>query len=312
MSCYHPMLAYRSKAGRSRKTGAWPIVFSVKQGYKDLQVQIPCGRCIGCRLDRSREWANRCVAEAREYDRNCFITLTYNDKFVQKSLNKRDFVLFMKRLRKANHEGIRFFHCGEYGSLLSRPHHHACLFNYDFTDKKLWTTRRGVSLYRSEHLESLWSDPDTGESFGFSTIGDVSFESAAYVARYVTKKITGEKATEHYDGRVPEYITMSRGSAKLGTGGIGRRFVERFMDDIYKQDKLYVRPGIPCRPGRFYDSIFDDHNPEGMARVKRERRRKAKEQDLKGENTYERLEVKEAIKKQQVSRLKRHFEEVDL
>ena len=100
-------------------------------------------------------------------------------------------------------QGVRFFHCGEYGELLYRPHYHACLFGFDFSDKVLWSTRGGVRLYRSKILEKLWT-------FGFSTIGDVTFESAAYVARYCTKKITGDKADEHYNGRSPEYVTMSR------------------------------------------------------------------------------------------------------
>ena len=158
MPCYHPITAYRSITGRDKSTGKWQIVFTKRDGYTDLEVKIPCGKCVGCRLERSRQWAIRCVHEAKMHENNCFITLTYNDKNVDKngSLNKRDFVLFMKKLRKKYSEGIRFFHCGEYGEEFSRPHHHACIFNFDFPDKKLYTIRQNTKLYRSDNLEKLW------------------------------------------------------------------------------------------------------------------------------------------------------------
>ena len=102
MPCYYPLTAYRSKQGRDPKTGKWPVVFNVKDGYSDLEVKIPCGQCIGCRLEKSRQWAIRCIHEASLYDRNCFITLTFDDEHLDphKSLNKRDFQLFMKRLEE--------------------------------------------------------------------------------------------------------------------------------------------------------------------------------------------------------------------
>ena len=130
MACYHPMTAYRSRAGRDPKTGKWPVVFNITQGYADMEVSVACGQCIGCRLERSRQWAIRCVHEASLHPINCFITLTYSPEHEhrlyvpypdletgevignQLSLRKDDFVLFMKRLRKKFGEGIRFFHCG--------------------------------------------------------------------------------------------------------------------------------------------------------------------------------------------------------
>ena len=111
MACYHPILAYRSKTGRDPITGKWPIVFNITQGYADMPVQLPCGQCIGCRLERSRQWAIRCVHEASLYDDNCFITLTYDDERAV-SLNYTDFQLFMKRLRaRFPKDVIRFFCC---------------------------------------------------------------------------------------------------------------------------------------------------------------------------------------------------------
>ena len=81
MACYHPITAYRSKAGRDPKTGKWPVVFNVSQGYSDMPVTVACNQCIGCRLERSRQWAIRCVHEASLHPINCFITLTYAPEY---------------------------------------------------------------------------------------------------------------------------------------------------------------------------------------------------------------------------------------
>ena len=244
MVCYHPITAWRSQEGRGAN-GKWPLVFNKRDGYCDLEVKIPCGQCSGCRLDRSRQWAVRCVHEASMYTDNCFITLTYdNEHLASDSLVPRDYVLFMKRLRKMFGSGIRFFHCGEYGSINERPHHHAIIFNFDFPDKELWSIRDGFCLYRSRSLEDLWP-------YGFSTIGDVTFESAAYVARYVLKKISGKESTEHYHGRIPEYVTMSR------KPGNAYDWIRKFKNDVYPNDFVVIRGGIKCRPPRYYDNIYD-------------------------------------------------------
>lgn len=158
-------------------------------------VQLPCGQCIGCRLDYSLHWAVRCMHEAQMHDENCFLTLTYSDEHVPSSgsLDKGALQKFWKRLRKRFPERrIRYFACGEYGERLHRPHYHACVFGFDFPDRELFMMREGIPLYTSEALAQCWP-------FGFCSIGDVTFESAAYVARYACKKITGEAASRHYE-----------------------------------------------------------------------------------------------------------------
>ena len=204
MTCYHPITAYQHRFLHS-KNGKHLIDFKGGSYREWEEIQLPCGRCVGCRLDKSREWAVRCVHEALLHDKNCFITLTFNDDNLNEkgSLVKRDFVLFMKKLRKKFGSGIRFFHCGEYGSQFQRPHHHAILFGFDFPDKVFWKLKNGHLLYRSSSLEKLWP-------YGFSSIGECNFETCAYVARYVLKKVNGDMAEEHYAGREPEYVSMSR------------------------------------------------------------------------------------------------------
>lgn len=255
MPCYHPMDAWRKHGGG--------ITFNRRDGFVDRPLKIPCGQCIGCRLERSRQWAVRCVHEASLHEKNCFLTLTYDDEHLAClprgvdretgeigagafSLNKQDICLFMKRLRKKFGVGIRFLQCGEYGSLHGRPHHHVLLFGHQFDDLELLPGRRpgGVRLYRSAQLEKLWP-------FGFSAVGELTFESAAYVARYVTKKITGDAADDHYLGRLPEYITMSR------RPGIAHDWIQNNLDDVYPNDRIYIRAGKVARPPKYYDKIYD-------------------------------------------------------
>lgn len=305
MPCYYPVKAYAIPGLDSKDPKKKRIVFKkpsvFRPGKDEFLVNLPCGRCVGCRLSRARQWAIRCVHEASLYDDNCFITLTFNDQYYNPSgsLMKKDFVLFMKRLRKKFGSGIRFFHCGEYGAKGGRPHHHACLFNFDFPDKVLWKEKDGVRLYRSEMLEKLWSDPVTGECFGFCTIGDVTQDSAAYVARYVLKKINGDDAEDHYQGREPEYITMSR------RPGIGKGWMDKWASDIYPEDELVVGR-MKLKPPKYYDKIYMLQNPEKYESIVVARMNHAKGNP---DNAEDRLKVREKVAKAKLKLKQRSLED---
>nr|QJB20087.1 MAG: replication initiator protein [Microvirus sp.] len=289
MTCYHPLHGWLSRSPSS--TGGRAITFRIKDGFSDRPMTVPCGQCIGCRLERSRQWALRCVHEAQFHEQSCFITLTYNDEHLpkNKSLVKDDFQRFMKRLRKYfAPQDVRYFHCGEYGETILRPHYHAILFGVDFDDKVLFKVVNGVRVFTSQKLEKIWGK-------GFVTIGDVTFESAAYVARYVLKKITGDKAAEHYGGRLPEYVTMSL------KPGIGSAWFERYWYEVYPNDYVVAR-GMKCKPPRFYDKKFADEMPFTMETIKRARSAMAAMHD----NSPERLNAKEFIKMQAISNLPRN------
>jgi len=199
----------------------------------------------------------------------------------------------MKRLRFRFGTGIRFFHCGEYGEEFARPHYHACLFNHDFTDKVLWKDERDVKLYTSETLNELW------EFKGYCTIGDVTFDSAAYVARYITKKITGDRAEAHYAGRHPEYTTMSR------RPGLGKGWYERFTSDVFPCDNVVLR-GKVMRPPKFYDRQFELAYPEDFARLKRNR--KCNAEIMAQKEPESRLAVKEELQLLKFKQLKRGYD----
>jgi len=244
-------------------------------------VYRPCGQCIGCRLEYSRGWALRCVHEAQLHVDNSYLTLTYNDQNLpeDKSVHKRELQLFFKRFRDAISEKIRYFACGEYGDRLGRPHYHAIIFGYMPNDTVLlehanqrrfqsrFHTGEDFSIYKSAFIEKLWKR-------GFITVGNVSFESAAYVARYCTKKINGKMAPGHYKGKNPEFALMSR------SPGIGADWIEKYMSDVYPKDYVTMR-GRKMRPIRYYDERYKKTNPKGYMEVKRKRK---KFQEKYGEN----------------------------
>lgn len=309
MACYSPLNAYKKK---TNKDGKLVVTFRRNESLRGERINLPCGQCVGCRLERSRQWAVRCMHEAQMHEKNCFITLTYEDKNLppKNSLDKTHFQKFMKRLRKRYGSGIRYYQCGEYGDIYLRPHYHALLFNHDFDDKKYFSVKNGNKTYTSDELNTLWSK-------GFAVIGDVTFESAAYVARYVMKKVYGKNSSKYYGDRIPEYTTMSRGSRILRTGGIGKSYYEKFKSDIYPNDRVIVR-GLSTRPPRFYDSLLEREDRALYMRLKIEREEKANvyvedtlsngKRILVPETDSKRLLVKEEVTKSKISVLKRNLE----
>ncbi|WNK15064.1 MAG: replication initiator protein [Microvirus sp.] len=301
MVCYYPLSGYRSST--LNENGKRPIVFRLAQSFSDTPVQVPCGQCVGCRLERSRQWAIRCVHEASLYKRNCFITLTFNDFYLpeNRSLDVRVFQLFMKRLRKRFGEGIRFFHCGEYGEQYGRPHYHACIFNFDFPDRELWSVRDDVRLYTSASLSELWP-------FGYAVIGDVTFQSAAYVARYIMKKQTGDGSSKYYeyispDGEIfdrkPEYVTMSR------RPGIAHGWYDKFKTDVFPSDFVVLNEK-KMRPPKYYDRQYEAEFPDEFNKLRGKRVAQAKIH--LDNNLSERMFVREQVQLARLSKLPRNLE----
>lgn len=254
--------------------------------------------------------------EAKMHRQNSFLTLTYNNENIPAggTLHYYDFQRFMRRLRKAlsrrrasgplpivaSGDKPRFYMCGEYGEKFNRPHYHVCLFGTDFTDKKyLAKTPTGSKLYRSETLEKLWP-------LGFSSIGELNFQSAAYVARYVMKKITGQQQQKHYEkidpttGEItnlkPEFNNMSR------RPGIGNTWLKRFEADVYPHAKVIVR-GIKTNPPRYYDKLYKKSHPTEWEAIEYDRY-------IQGKTHHEdqlehRLRARETVTAAKIAMLKR-------
>lgn len=309
-------------------------------------IKLPCGRCIGCRLERSKQWALRLMHEAQLHQQNSFVTLTYNNASLHPagefedsppagrrlvgteglylhgvvnatltsarrldSLSKTDLQLFTKRLykdiKKKDPAGkMRYYAVGEYGDINKRPHYHAAIFGEAFTDDRYeWrTSPGGHTLYRSSRLERLWP-------YGHCEIGDLTFESAAYIARYIMKKITGDLADDHYRREdpttgeeywlTPEFNVMSR------RPGIGKHWWDKYANDVLTTDAV-IHNGIQHKPPRYYDNQVVAQSPFKADIIKLIRELRAATQQA--DNTPARLAAKEAVALARLNLKKRPLE----
>lgn len=316
MSCYHPLIGYRSDT--IAENGKRKIkIISLRENetiddFKSLGVfLIPCGRCIGCRLDYSRKWADRMMLELETAKKGIFVTLTYDNDHMHinegsnfGTLDKRDCQLFMKRLRKEFEHRIRFFLAGEYGEHTLRPHYHAIIYGLglsDIGDCKLYSRNDlGQPYYISKRFQKVWS-------LGNVLLADVSWETCAYVARYVVKKQTGDKANI-YDvrGVIPEFCLMSR------RPGIGADYLAKHPDCLDFQSINLSTPngGLKISIPKYYLKKYESTNPYDYAKMMEQRRKFSCDNnllELQGtEKTFEQyLKVKESNKLEKMKALKR-------
>lgn len=326
MACFHPVQALRPRVG-SEST---KLIFNPGPKSEGDEIVVRCCQCVGCRADHAREWALRCVHEASLHESNCYLTLTYAPENVPEGytlvlehfqefmkrfrerlvydeykrivdaydgpliLSSKNLKRFLMKLARSSAPKIRFFHCGEYGEEFGRPHYHALIFGYDFPDRKFFKMHNGNPLYRSDMLSSLWTD-------GFATIGALTFESAAYVARYCMKKITGAQADDHYQGRKPEYVTMSRNK------GIGAKWYDKYKNsDLYNTDYVVLPGRSPLKIPKYYDNKYKMEHPLEFEDLQFRRAERAK---LRADdNTPERLAVRKKCFIANINRYKRVVE----
>lgn len=230
---------------------------------------IRCGKCLGCRMDKSKEWANRCIMELQDHKDSYFLTLTYDKDHVPEScfphpetgdyqpslsLCKKDLQAFIKRLRKrVEPDRIRYFACGEYGDRFKRPHYHAIVFGLRLNDLVPYGANElGQMTYTSNFLQSVWAkrlapkrhgsvtplsaDPSYFcETFGRVVVAPCTWETCAYVARYTVKKMYGQDAKD-YDkfGIEPPFLLMSTHP------GIGDNYFQAHKDEILEFSKISI------------------------------------------------------------------------
>jgi len=305
MACLTPLAGYRRLD--ANPSGKFSISFSPgRDTQRDQVIDIPCGQCEGCRSQHAAEWAARCMHEASLYQKNSFITLSYNPEHLPPggTLVKDHFQRFMKRLRKKFHpDKIRFFYAGEYGDQHFRPHYHAILFNCDFPDKKFECMRGEHQVFSSEILRELWTCPETKKSYGFSEIGSVTFASANYVARYICKKILGPHAKEfYYEGRQPEYADMSRAP------GIGAAWYDKYKRDVFPSDFIIVE-GQKMKPPRFYLRRLAKEHGTFADEIQHKRRAERRGEKYKSRHgMQERLKTKREVHLARTQNLRRKFD----
>lgn len=310
MPCFSPIKGYKC-----------PVSGGLTFENRGVKLDVPCGKCIGCRMDYALVWAVRMTHEASMHLHNSFVTLTYRDKrdctvkqredFLHVpsdwSLNKKHFQDFMKRLRKRKGK-CRYFHSGEYGRkcrhridlslvacpmgcVLGRPHYHAALFGMSFDDLVSYKSDYGVLRYTSPELEDIWG-------YGFVDVGELNFTTAAYIARYILKKRSMSEEFHHYVGYdeegnmvflQKEYSTQSR------KPGIGATWFEEFFSDVFPADEVPVTgKGVVNKVPRFYEEMYKKMFPEELEKVKQ--RRIEYKKKFAQEYTAERLEVKAAMR----------------
>lgn len=291
MSCYSPLKGFPVSRTNSGKLdykitsfqvdhmelvkGKWikcdtPFVSPASEEVVKEYVLIPCQKCIGCRLDYAKQWANRCMLELPYHESSYFLTLTYSDDNLRFSesfdmetgelrkvptLVKEDWQLFMKRLRKEYsmkyNNKLRFYMCGEYGEHSFRPHFHAVIFGLKLDDLVPYSrTSQGHILYNSEWLQNIWN-------LGYVVIGDVTYESCNYTARYVTKKVN-EELIEHFKdlNLEPEFTLMSR------RPGIGAWYYEDHPE-IWNYDHFFLgteNGSLQITPPRYFRKLLEKDN----------------------------------------------------
>lgn len=292
MPCYKPVTGYFDKDGR----------FTQKE--TDLPGEIPCGKCIGCRLDRAQEWSIRCWHESQLHWENSFVTLTYDNDHVPKdySINPEHLTKFIRSLRKKNRDTkIRYYGVGEYGEQTLRPHYHVLLFGFEPKDKVIYgENKQGDNQYESEYLDAIWKK-------GKTITGNVTMQSAGYCARYIMKKIGGDLAEKHYQRVNPltgELHQVLPEFARMSTKpGIAHEWFKKFKTDVYPSD-FVTNGGRKIRPPRYYDKLYEKADPEGFEQLKAERRKDG--YDQRWNSTDERLAVRKEVKESRIGQLSRN------
>ena len=334
MTCYHPLHAFLSGKHDNgsdyykitsnkvmsvffdEATNHWYLSENPYKYANNEYLDIPCGQCVGCRLDYAKDWTTRMMLEALYHEKTLFVTLTYDEEHVPHSsyieyetgevkdiltLRPDDFTKFMKRLRYYyNKNELRFYMCGEYGSKTLRPHYHMICFGLALDDLVLFKkSGTGNDIYLSETLSKAWKH-------GLVDVSEASYESMGYVARYVMKKLKGKDAAEYEAlNIVPEYTNMSR------MPGIGKQYYDDHRDEIYLNDEIILSNGKTVRPPRYFDKLLqqDDENLYNSVLDKRIENAKIVDDTKKiyyGDK-YERLKREEIAKKGAVSKLIREL-----
>lgn len=300
MPCFHPIDAYQPLQGgpikfeppnRTRKAKGFADFFA--SGHKAIKVS--CGQCIGCRQARQNAWALRAMCEAQLHSQNWFVTLTYSDEHVPMhgALVYSDVQKFNRALRDAGHK-FRFFVAGEYGDTFGRCHWHSLMFGLTLNDLEVVrTVGNGRPIYRSPKLLEAWGK-------GFVHLGDVTMQSARYVASYTLKKVTGEAASDHYTRVIdetgelvelpPEMCRMSLRPA------IGKDWLDRYWPEVVTHNAV-VKDGRPNPIPRYFSKrlgkMFEDEAEGRLILATLEDKRAERAALVAADSTAERLAVRE-------------------
>lgn len=293
MNCYKPVVAFKPLDGG-------PVSFSERKNHREIK--LPCGGCIGCRIRRREEWAVRLYCESKMHANNHFITLTYSPENMPSDMSLR-YVDVQKWLRamRQKHGPFRFFCVGEYGEKYSRPHYHVLTFGLDLPDLvKSNSVFSKSDIFGSESVDRFWKH-------GFSSIGEVTYASARYCAVYVTKRISGDLAEDHYLRVNPDTGELHRVVPEFGNmslkPGIGQSWIEKYWPEVYVSGNPGIMIDGKAKPvPRYFDKWMEANHPDIFYKYKLDQFNAASK--YVEDNSRERLAVREevAIAKQRFNR----------
>lgn len=346
MSCYHPRIRIENlhkwktaqdghkyhPAVIEQPDDIYQRIEELKDNFWYKYTIIPCKNCIGCRLDYSKEWANRGYLEAKTHINNWFITLTYSDDNIEildemetkdgvtywndgnwtGTLVPSDLKKFLKKFRRHMEyyhclKNIRYMACGEYGGETKRPHYHLIIFNCALPPDSFYNARiiNKETYWQNTIIEKCWKQ-------GISNISEATWNNIAYTARYITKKINGKNSEDEYasEGHIKEFFRVSLKPA------IGKEYYDKHKEEIYKRDEIIIRNKqgtISIKPPKYYDKLYEKENPKHYEEIKKRRKEQAKNTNAVIDKTHslgrlQYLEIQERTKAEQASKLKRNLE----
>ena len=323
MTCFNPLRAW--KQNHARLDTDPNIYYNLKKiSFREVkgrpEIEIPCGHCLGCRLDHAAMWATRISLEAKNWEKCCFITLTYNNPNLPinnkgfATLQKKDLQDFLKRLRyyeKGNESWthpltgkeenpIRYFACGEYGPKLGRPHYHLAIFNWEPKDlEKYKMNKHGDWSFKSKSLQKIWGK-------GFVVVEELNYNTASYIARYVQKKAGIEPIKREYTGNLipepkiderngQEFIHWKKEVKKqefnkepefltMSRGvGIGRMYWEENKEKIKRNKGIFlkIKEKLHLKPiPKYFEKIWEQENYEEYYRYKYEKQKEGEKHKI--------------------------------
>lgn len=262
------------------------------KSYKYQYELVACNHCYACTLNSSAEWATRIMFEAKKYECNFWLTLTYNDDnlpiaekmnfgeetftnygdemWITGTLVPDHITTFLKSLRKnyerKGHKGIKFYLCGEYGEKTKRPHYHIVLMNCPLDISQFYGSHIDTNFkahWKSHELKRYWDK-------GIHDICELEWSDAAYTARYCAKKIFKTVSNRDYaaNGKEPEFVRMSR--------GIGKDYFLENKEKIIKQDGVVAKTVkgnvTKVKMPRYYMKLIEKENPQLFEDIKKSRK----------------------------------------
>lgn len=292
MPCFKPTKAWQYL---DPKMPDKPI-FHQPERHANKPIELPCGKCIGCRSDKALDWTVRMTHEASLYEYNQFVTLTYDEENIPHDfgLHHKHYQDWIRKLRKHYPEiSLRYYMCGEYGEINSRPHFHAAIFNLNITDLEQYSERDGHKTFTSKKMTKIWGKGNVimGES--------LTPQSCAYIAGYMLKelkaidqehgfRITDLETGQEFD-RISPYQRMSN------RPGIGRNWIEKYQTDTFPDDFI-ILDGKRFPVPDYYLRRLKDEDPKLYEEIKSDRVTKMESKQFAENSTPERLEVREKVK----------------